>query len=237
MSLIILYIWIHSFVPINEARYKERIVNVLSKEIFEYNSFFIHDTHCQNSQWLLSVLVICMFRFYYQNIVLLIVQNGQYTVHPNLTCRLVHFLFCGGRYDFFLANCCDWFIDVNVSQTHAVIFFSFFLLNLYPSPPAKVKWPALLNYCERSHNISKLSTRKNNKLSVKKKAFPLSTIFTVQYPIARAKYAKCIYIFPMVSGKKDDNSLSFPFDIRTSSCFSRVKIWIHEFNYNTLHTI
>ena len=41
----------------------------------------------------------------------------------------------------------------------------------------------------------------------------------------------------MVSGKKGDNSLSFPFGIRTSSCFSRVKIWIHEFNYNTLHTI
>ena len=41
----------------------------------------------------------------------------------------------------------------------------------------------------------------------------------------------------MASGKKGDNSLSFPFGIRTSSCFSRVKIWIHEFNYNTLHTI
>lgn len=36
----------------------------------------------------------------------------------------------------------------------------------------------------------------------------------------------------MVSGKKGDNSLSFPFGIRTSSCFSRV-----EFNYNTLNTI
>ena len=41
----------------------------------------------------------------------------------------------------------------------------------------------------------------------------------------------------MVSGNKGDNSLFFPFGIRTSSCFSRVKIWIHEFNYNTLHTI
>lgn len=57
---------------------------------------------------------------------LLIVQNGQYAVHPNFTCRLVHFLFCRGRYNFFLANCCDRFIDVNVSQTHSVIFFPSF---------------------------------------------------------------------------------------------------------------
>lgn len=118
-NVLILYTSIHSFLAINEAGNKESV----RKEIFEYNSFFIHDPHCQNSQWLLSVLVICMFRFYYQNIVLLIVQNGQYAVHPNFTCRLVHFLFCRGRYDFFLANCCDWFIDVNVSQTHSVIFF------------------------------------------------------------------------------------------------------------------
>ena len=144
-NVLILYTWIHSFLARGGKQRERAIVNVLSKEIFEYNSFFIHDTHYQNSQWLLSVLVICMFRFYYQNIVLLIVQNGQYAVHPNFTCRLVHFLFCRGRYDFFLANCCDWFIDVNVSQTHSN-FFSFFLLNLYPSPPVKVKWPALLNY-------------------------------------------------------------------------------------------
>ena len=50
---------------------------------------------------------LAVFKFYYQNLVLLIIQNVRYAVHPNFTCRLVDFSFCGGRYNFFLANCCD----------------------------------------------------------------------------------------------------------------------------------